>query len=92
MSGAQEHRISPDLTPREAAHRLGTSVATVWSMIADGRLTSYSLSPKRGAARRIRWEAIEAIRRGVDPVDAVRQADEAVALRRGLSDHPMADR
>jgi excisionase family DNA binding protein len=92
MSGAEEVPISPDLTPREAARRLATSEVTIWSMIADGRLPSYSLSPKRGAARRIRWEAVEAIRRGADPVDAVRQADEAVALRRGLSDHPMADR
>jgi excisionase family DNA binding protein len=92
MNGAEEVLISPDLTPREAARRLATSEVTIWSMIADGRLPSYSLSPKRGAARRIRWEAVEAIRRGVDPVDAVRQADEAVSLRRGLSDHPMADR
>ena len=75
MSGAHKLPISPDLTPREAARRLGTSQATIWQMISDGRLPSYSLSPKRGAARRIRWEAIEAIRCGDDPVKAVRDAD-----------------
>ncbi len=78
MSGAQEHRISPDLTPREAARRLGTSQATIWQMISDGRLPSYRLSAKPGAARRIRFEAIEAIRRGDDPVKAVRDADLAL--------------
>jgi excisionase family DNA binding protein len=81
MSGEQELPISPDLTPREAARRLATSEVTIWSMIADGRLPSYSLSPKRGAARRIRWEAVEAIRRGADPVEAVREADQAVSHR-----------
>ena len=85
MSGAQELPISPDLTPREAARRLATSEVTVWALIKDGRLPSYSLSPKRGAARRIRWEAVEAIRRGVDPVDAVRNADQAIALRLDFS-------
>jgi excisionase family DNA binding protein len=85
MSSAQELPISPDLTPREAARRLATSEVTIWAMIADGRLSSYSLSPKRGAARRIRWEAVEAIRRGVDPVDAVRNADQAIAHRLNVS-------
>ena len=78
MSSAPESLVSPDLTPREAARRLATSEVTIWAMIADGRLPSYSLSPKRGAARRIRWEAIEAIRRGDDPVKAVRDADLAL--------------
>ena len=78
MSGAQELPISPDLTPREAARRLATSEVTVWALIKDGRLPSYSLSPKPGSARRIRWEAIEAIRRGADPVEAVRDADLAL--------------
>ncbi len=88
MSDTQDLPISPDLTPREAAHRLGTSLVTVWAMIRAGRLPSYSLSPKRGAARRIRWEAVEAIRRGDDPAEAVRKADQAVVHRLNV---PVAD-
>ncbi len=85
MSSHPGTLVSPDLTPGEVARRLGTSLVTVWAMIGDGRLPSYSLSPKRGAARRIRWEAVEAIRRGDDPVEAVRKADQAVAHRLNVS-------
>ena len=59
---------------------LGVSRATIWNLIRDGKLPSYAPTGPNGA-RRIRVEAVQALRRGEDPFEAVRLADEAFAAR-----------
>ena len=78
-SGAAYRSLVGDQSPMGAALALGVSRQTIWKMIRDGKLPSYSLTGPNGA-RRIRVEAVQALRRGEDPFEAVRLADAPLPL------------
>ena len=56
-----------DMSVKEVAALMQISHVTVWAMIKSGRLPSYSVTHMRGSPRRIKREAVEAIRNGLDP-------------------------
>ena len=51
---------APDFTVDDAAKKLNCHRASVYRMIADGKLVAYTI----GRARRITTESIEALRHG----------------------------
>ncbi|MFC3615067.1 excisionase family DNA-binding protein [Lutimaribacter marinistellae] len=49
-----------DYTPKQAAEQLNVGLTTIYALLNSGELTSY----KVGTRRRIRWESVEAMRKG----------------------------
>ena len=66
VSGMAHTAHTGDYSPLDAARVLGVSRGTIWNLIRDGKLPSYAPTGPNGL-RRIRVEAVQALRRGKTP-------------------------